>query len=136
VLCCAVPSCSVAALNNDLDECALLTNNKGKPLLTSLAGGKCTEEGRLIIQAVVRHMAGHFWGGGSSGHTSMSVQGKQCLQAYFGLQAYFDLAAHVADQPTLNVVRTKRHMSGLCHAVLCCPMPLVFAATAWLCGTV
>lgn len=44
---------SVAALNTDLDDCALLTNNKGKPLLASLAGGKMTAEGRLLIQAVV-----------------------------------------------------------------------------------
>jgi hypothetical protein len=44
---------SVTALNADLDECALLTNNKGKPLLASLAGGKTTADGRLLIQAVV-----------------------------------------------------------------------------------
>lgn len=43
----------VAALNADLDDCALLTNNKGKPLLASLAGGKMTAEGRLLIQVVV-----------------------------------------------------------------------------------
>ena len=45
---------SIAALNTDLDECALLTNNKGKPLLISLAGGKTAEDGTLIIQTVVR----------------------------------------------------------------------------------
>lgn len=44
---------SVAALNKDLDDCALLSNNKGKPLLASLAGGKTTDDGRLLIQAVV-----------------------------------------------------------------------------------
>jgi hypothetical protein len=44
---------SVAALNKDLDDCALLANNKGKPLLASLAGGKTTDDGKLLIQAVV-----------------------------------------------------------------------------------
>lgn len=44
---------SVAALNKDLDDCALLSNNKGKPLLASLAGGKTTDDGKLLIQAVV-----------------------------------------------------------------------------------
>jgi hypothetical protein len=47
---------SVAALNRDLDDCALLANNKGKPLLASLAGGKSTADGKLLIQAVVRHL--------------------------------------------------------------------------------
>jgi hypothetical protein len=44
---------SVAVLNRDLDDCALLTNNKGKPLLASLVGGKSTGDGKLLIQAVV-----------------------------------------------------------------------------------
>lgn len=48
---------SVAALNRDLDDCALLTNNKGKPLLASLAGGKSTGDGKLLIQTVVRRDA-------------------------------------------------------------------------------
>lgn len=46
---------SVAALNRDLDECALLLNNKGKALLVAQAGGgaRTADDGRLIIQTVV-----------------------------------------------------------------------------------
>jgi len=46
---------SVFTFNKDLDECALVSNNKGKPLLTSLAGGKASEDGKLLLQAVVSH---------------------------------------------------------------------------------
>lgn len=50
--------CSVAALHQDLEACALLANKKGKPLLASLGGGKSSEDGRLLLQAVVSHTGG------------------------------------------------------------------------------
>lgn len=45
---------AAAALNRDLDGCALLSNNKGKPLLTSLTSCKADSSGRLLLQFVVR----------------------------------------------------------------------------------
>lgn len=36
-----------------LDECALLVNNKGQPLISSLTAGRTDEQGRLILQTVV-----------------------------------------------------------------------------------
>lgn len=38
----------------EVDACALLTNNKGQPLLAALTGGRADDAGRLLLQTVVR----------------------------------------------------------------------------------
>lgn len=74
---------SIEALNNDLDECALLTNKRNKPLLVSLTGAKSNnDDGKLVIQAVVSMTP--YREGQRSGSPSMKLRGSEVLSQSCG----------------------------------------------------
>lgn len=120
---------SVVALNADLDDCALLTNNKGKPLLASLAGGKMTAEGRLLIQAVVSGMQGWraAWGAALYPQRACVHRCVTCKQ--------FSAAARVHEHTRPSAVPPTLPCPVLSCVVPCCAVLRPCSVGAWCCRT-